>query len=63
MRNEANIMTLEKRADLLIVPARVSELYDMLDIEREAGKKSIEAGEVFMKARRQLVQQWPECRA
>src|SRR5438045_4855718 len=60
MRDKADTVSVEKRQYFLVVPALVSKLDDLLQVLRQPREEGIEALDILMQARRQLVEQWPK---
>src|SRR6476469_9771292 len=57
VRNEPNAMAVQQSQDLLVVPALVAELDDLLEVVGQAGEEGVEPLQIPMEARRQLVEQ------
>ncbi len=60
--NEADAVAIEQREDLIVVPAGVAELDDMLEVAGQLLEEIPEPLEVFVEARRQLVEDRAERR-
>ena len=60
MGDEADAVPVEKGEDVLVVPALVAELDDLLEVLRQPGEEGVQPFQVLMEAWRQLVEQGPE---
>src|SRR5687767_5723350 len=60
MADETDAVAVEELERLLLVPALVAELDDLLEVPRQPGQEGVEARQVAMEAGRELVQQRPQ---